>query len=66
MAYAEPTAPLNEVLRLIATLGGFLARKGDGEAGAKTISLGLRRVMDAATTLEALRSPEILSCGGCL
>lgn len=28
---------INTVLRLIATLGGFLARKGDGEPGAKTI-----------------------------
>ena len=46
---------INEVLRLIATLGGFLARKGDGEPGVKTIWLGLQRVMDAATTLQALR-----------
>jgi hypothetical protein len=27
---------LNEVLRLIARLGGFLGRKGDGEPGVKT------------------------------
>ena len=46
---------INEVLRLIATLGGFLARKGDGEPGVKTIWQGLQRVMDAATTLQALR-----------
>lgn len=34
-----PTTPprLNEVIRLIAMLGGFLARKGDGEPGVKTI-----------------------------
>lgn len=52
-----PTTPptLNEVLRLIATLGGFLARKGDGEPGVKTIWLGLQRVMDAAATIQALR-----------
>jgi len=36
-------------------LGGFLARKGDGEPGVKTIWLGLQRVMDAATTIQALR-----------
>jgi len=54
---------LNEVLRLIATLGGFLARKGDGEPGVKTIWLGLQRVMDAATTIQALRNPE---AGGCV
>lgn len=46
---------LNEVVRLIAQLGGFLARKSDGEPGAKTLWQGLQRVMDAATTLQALR-----------
>jgi hypothetical protein len=34
----QPATPkLNEVLRLIARLGGFLGRKGDGEPGAKAI-----------------------------
>jgi hypothetical protein len=51
---------LNEVLCLIATLGGFLARKGDGEPGVKTIWLGLQRVMDAATTIQVLRNPEAM------
>lgn len=46
---------LNEVLRLVAQTGGFLARKGDGEPGAKTIWEGLQRVMTAAETLRALR-----------
>jgi hypothetical protein len=42
-----PQAPrLNDMLRLIARLGGFLGRKRDGEPGAKTIWLGLQRVMD--------------------
>jgi len=51
-----PVEPrINEVLRLVAMLGGFLARKGDGEPGVKTIWLGLQRVMDAATTIQALR-----------
>ena len=53
---------LNEVLRLIATLGGFLARKGDGEPGVKTIWLGLQRVMDAATMIQVLRNPEAMGC----
>jgi hypothetical protein len=35
---------LNTVVRLIARLGGFLARKGDGEPGAKTLWLGLREI----------------------
>ena len=35
---------LNAVVRLIARLGGFLCRKGDGEPGAKTLWLGLRDI----------------------
>lgn len=60
----QPKQPprLNEVLRLIATLGGFLARKGDGEPGVNTIWLGLQRVMDAATTIQAIRNPDSLGC----
>lgn len=52
---------LNEVLRPIATLGGFLARKGDGEPGVKTW-LVLQRGMGAATMIEVLRNPDSLSC----
>lgn len=52
-----PTAPprLNAVLRLIAQLGGFLGRKGDGEPGVKTIWLGLQRVMDFAAGIKFAR-----------
>lgn len=46
---------LNQVVRLIAQIGGFLARKSDGEPGAKTIWRGLDKVMTAAQTLRALR-----------
>lgn len=46
---------LNEVLRLIARLGGFLGRKGDGEPGVKTIWLGLQRVMDFAAGIKFAR-----------
>ena len=46
---------LNEVVRLVAMLGGFLARKGDGEPGVKTIWQGLQRVMDFATGLRFAR-----------
>jgi hypothetical protein len=54
-----PVQPkLNEVLRLIARLGGFLGRKGDGEPGAKTIWLGLREVHVAAKTLRLLRDDD--------
>ncbi|WP_310887288.1 IS4 family transposase, partial [Burkholderia pseudomallei] len=47
---------LNEVLRLIARLGGFLGCKGDGEPGAKAIWLGLKEVHVAAKTLQKLRA----------
>ena len=51
-----PTPPtLNQVLRLVAQLGGFLGRKSDGEPGVKTIWIGLQRVMDSAATIQALR-----------
>jgi hypothetical protein len=50
------TAPtVNEVVRLIAQVGGFLGRKGDGEPGVKTIWRGLDKVQAAAETLQALR-----------
>ncbi|RJG11337.1 IS4 family transposase [Massilia cavernae] len=52
-----PTAPptLNEIVRLVAQVGGFLGRKSDGEPGVKTIWRGLDQVMTAAETLRALR-----------
>ncbi|SAL72381.1 hypothetical protein AWB68_04266 [Caballeronia choica] len=55
----RPAQPkLNEVLGLIASLGGFLGRKSDGEPGAKTIWLGLREVHIAAKTLRLLRDDD--------
>ena len=38
------TPTVNEVVGLIAQLGGLLARKGDGEPGAKTIWRGLDKL----------------------
>ena len=46
---------LSEVLRLVAGLGGFLARKGDGEPGAETIWKGFTKVHIAAETMRLLR-----------
>lgn len=53
MPATPPT--LNEVVRMIAQVGGFLGRKSDGEPGAKTIWRGLDQVLAAAETLRALR-----------
>jgi hypothetical protein len=43
------------VLRLIARLGGFLTRKGDGEPGAETIWTELTKVHIAAEIIRLLR-----------
>ena len=37
---------LCEAIRMVASLGGFLGRKGDGEPGTQTIWLGLQRLDD--------------------
>ena len=55
-AHPKKPATLNQVIRLIASLGGFLGRKSDGEPGAKTIWIGLQRTMDAAFMIQALRA----------
>lgn len=46
---------LNDVVRRVAMLGGFLAGKGDGEPGVKTIWLGLQRVMDFTAGVRFMR-----------
>ena len=45
-----PTQPpsLRDAVRMIAQLGGFLGRKGDGEPGPQTLWRGLRRLHDLA------------------
>ena len=47
----SPIAPSNppslrEAVRMVASLGGFLGRKGDGEPGTKTLWLGIQRLDD--------------------
>jgi hypothetical protein len=49
------TPTLNQMIRMIASLGGFLGRKSDGEPGAKTLWIGMQRVMDAVITIQILR-----------
>ena len=55
---------IREAIRLIARLGGFLARTGDGEPGAKTIWRGFRRLNDMAvayrifTTVTTVSLPQ--------
>ena len=60
---SEPPT-LNEVVRLVARLGGFLARKGDGEPGVKTIWLGMQRILDFAAGIRFYR--ELQAAGSCV
>lgn len=46
---------VREVVRLIAQLGGFLARKGDGEPGVKSLWLGIQRLRDFVFGVEHMR-----------
>lgn len=45
---------LNIIVRMIATMGGFIGRKGDGEPGPQTIWIGLQRTRDFVLALDAL------------
>jgi hypothetical protein len=51
-AFPKQPPSLNQAMRWIAQLGGFLARKGDGEPGSTTIWRGWERVMDMAEVFE--------------
>jgi hypothetical protein len=48
--------PLRTMTRRLAQLGGFLARKGDGEPGVETIWRGYREMMRAVRTLKIARA----------
>jgi len=45
---------LREAMYMVATLGGFLGRKGDGEPGTKSLWLGLQRLDDLASMWKLL------------
>lgn len=60
----EQAPTLNEVACLVARLGGFLARKGDGEPGVKTIWLGRQRILDFAAGVRFSR--ELQAEGSCV
>jgi hypothetical protein len=55
---------LREAVRMVASLGGFLGRKGDGEPGAKTTWIGLQRLDDLAAMYKFMAlqlAPHLLS-----
>ena len=49
LAPAEPLS-LREAMRMVATVGGFLGRTGDGEPGTKSLWLGLQ-YLDVMTAM---------------
>ena len=51
---SKPPA-LNEVVRLVARLGDFLAQKGNDEPGVKTIWLNMQRILDFAAGIKFSR-----------
>ena len=53
---AQPPS-LREAMRLVAMLGGFLGRKGDGEPGTQTLWLGLQRLDDITETYKVFAHP---------
>jgi hypothetical protein len=61
-----PTKPptVREAVRMVAMLGGFLGRKGDGDPGVQSLWTGFRRLMDFTLALQRLRaSPELVGNG---
>ena len=54
----DKTPMLRKALHMIAALGGFLGRKGDGEPGVKSLWIGLQRV---ASCVEGMRFAQ--RCG---
>ena len=52
----EKPPSLDTMVRMIASLGGFLNRKSDGFPGPKTLWIGLQRVPDFVLALETQRS----------
>jgi hypothetical protein len=47
---------LNEMILMIAKLGGFLGRKSDGEPGVKVMWIGIQRMKDFTLAWETFRS----------
>lgn len=50
---------VRDVIRRIASLGGFLGRKSDGEPGMKTLWLGWQRVRDFVEGLEYTQNTHV-------
>jgi hypothetical protein len=60
----EEPPPLNEMIRVIASLGGFLGRKSDGEPGPKHLWVGIQRTRDFVYALNIHREVHELGAYG--
>lgn len=52
----ETPPSIDEMIRMVASYGGFLNRKGDGYPGPQTIWIGLQRSRDFALAVSAIRA----------
>jgi hypothetical protein len=50
----EKPPTLRQAMRMVATLGGFLGRKGDGQPGTKSLWLGIQRLDDLSSMWKLL------------
>jgi len=55
----EQPLSLREAIHMVASLGGFLGRKNDGEPGTKTMWLGLQRLEDLTAMWKIMTSDSI-------
>lgn len=59
----KKTPTLREAMRMVASLGGFLGRKSDGEPGTKSLWLGLQQ-LDVMTAMWKITMSEYISTRG--
>lgn len=55
----EQPPSLREAIHMVASLGGFLGRKSDGEPGTKTMWMGLQRLEDLTVMWKIMTSDSI-------
>jgi hypothetical protein len=60
----EEVPTVHQAVRMVAMLGGFQGRRGDGEPGIQSIWTGFRRLMDFTLALHRLRVSPILVGNG--
>ncbi len=61
--HQKKTPTLREAMRMVASLGGFLGRKSDGNPGTKSLWLGLQQ-LDVMTAMWKITTSEYISTRG--